>query len=380
MKKKIIIFTSGGGQGHISATKALQSYLGDEFDIKPVYIFNEVFKSIEPCSLLSFGKITGEDVYNYFLRRRWYKLLNFMYDLGNFYFKLQIKTMKRIAKEYLARQKPDLVISVIPIVNGIILEAAQTNNIPFLLIPTDLDVRTFVRGIKSPSHKKFNLTLGFDDPLIRAKADFAKIPENQIMVTGLPVRRDFFEEKDKEAIKKQYNIPEGKPVIVLMMGGQGNSSIQIFTQQLATLTIPVHVIICIGRDTYIKESLSSIPFNPQVSTTIIGFTDRISDLLAIADLLITKSGSVSFCEGIYMNVPMILDATATLLYWERLNHVLLQKHDWGICLKKASHLNKAVTKILGNPSYHQAIKESLKKYPKTRLDLEIKPIVGELLA
>lgn len=380
MKKKIIIFTSGGGQGHISATKALQSFLGNEFEIRPVYIFNEVFKSIEPCTLLSFGKITGEDVYNYFLRRRWYKFLNFMYDLGNFYFKLQTKAMRRIAKEYLAKQKPDLVISVIPIVNGIILDAAQANNIPMLLIPTDLDVRTFVRGIHNPTHRKFILTLGFDDPLIRATAEFAKIPENQIAITGLPVRKDFFEIKDKDAIKKEYNIPEGKPVIVLMMGGQGNSSIQIFAQQLATLTFPAHVIICIGKDTEIKESLAAIPFNPQVTTTIIGFTDRISDLLAIADLLITKSGSVSFCEGINMNVPMILDATATLLYWERLNHTLLKKHDWGICLKKASHLNAAVTKILGNQNYHHAIKERLKKYPKKRLDQEIKPIIDKLIS
>ena len=95
--------------------------------------------------------------------------------------------------------------------------------------------------------------------------------------------------------------------------------------------------------------------------------------------MITKSGSVSFAEGIYMDVPMILDATATLLYWERLNHILLTQHNWGKCLKKASDLNKQVTQIIGDPHYYQSIKNSLKDYPKIRFDLEIKSLIEKMI-
>lgn len=378
MKKKMIIFTSAGGGGHISATKAIQSYIGDEYEIQPVYIFNEVFQSIDPAAIVTFGKISGEDIYNFFLKRRWYATLNVIYNVGNWYFGLRAQAMTKIATHYLAYQKPDLVISVIPIVNNIILDASQTNNIPFLLVPTDFDTTTFGRGIKNPTYSKFGMTLASSDPLVTQKIKDTNVNPDRVFITGLPMRKDFFEQKDPEALKKEFNVPEGKPVIILMMGGQGNSSIKIFAQQLATLPISAHIIICIGKDAQIKKELEKFNFNPQVSIQIMGFTERISDLLAIADLLITKSGSVSFAEGIHMNVPMILDATATLIYWERLNHILLEKYSWGICLKDAKHLNKAIGEILNNPEYHQTIKQNLTQLDKKRLDVEIKPIIDKL--
>lgn len=380
MKKKIIIFTSAGGGGHISATKAVESYIGHEFQIKPVYIFNEVFHNIDPVSVITFGKNTGEDVYNFFLKRRWYSILNIFYNFGNWYFGLQAKAMTRIATEYIANQKPDLIVSVIPIVNNVILDAAQANNIPFLLCPTDFDVTTFVRDIKNPRYPRFDMTVANFDPLILQKIAPNNIPKDQVHATGLPMRLSFFEAKDKTALKQEFSIPVEKPVIVMMMGGQGNSSIKIFAQQLATLPLSAHIIICIGKDESLKKQLAAIPFNPGLSITVMGYTERISDLLAIADLLITKSGSVSFAEGIYMNVPMILDATATLLYWERLNHTLLKAHGWGISLTKASELNAAILQILGNNGNHATIVERLKEYPKKRLDFEIKPIIERLLS
>jgi processive 1,2-diacylglycerol beta-glucosyltransferase len=380
MKKKIIIFTSAGGGGHISATKAIDSYIGHEYDLRPVYIFNEVFKSVDPATILSFGRISGEDIYNFFLKRRWYSILNMMYDVGNRYFGLRAQSMTKIATDYLAHEKPDLVISVIPIVNNIILDAAKANKIPFILSPTDFDVTSFIRDIKNPNYSKFDLTIASNDPLVTQKVAPAHIEPVHIFDTGLPMRSSFFELKDKGALKHEFSISLEKPVIVMMMGGQGNSSIKIFAEQLAQLHLSAHLIICVGKDASLKQQLEKIAFNPSISVTIMGYTERIADLLAISDLLITKSGSVSFAEGIYMNVPMILDATATLLYWERLNHKLLKAHDWGISLTKASELNAAITKILNDKQYHAAIVKRLKDYPKKRLDIELKPIIEKLLA
>jgi len=42
--------------------------------------------------------------------------------------------------------------------------------------------------------------------------------------------------------------------------------------------------------------------------------------MAASDLCITKSGSVSVCETIYSNLPVLLDATSDVLRWEQFNH------------------------------------------------------------
>lgn len=380
MKKKIIVFTSSGGNGHISATKALQTYLSDEYEIQPVYIFEEVFKGVDPAATLTFGTITGEDIYNFFLRRRHYQILNKIYRLGTWYFGIRSKSMLKLLIAFLDKQKPDLIVSVIPVVNDIILAACKDLKIPFLLIPTDFDVSSFLVRIHQPSYDKFALTLGSNDPLVLKTIANAAINPEQVVFAGLPMRKDFFETKDIGILKKQFGVPEGKPVIVIMMGGQGNTSILAFAKQLATLPISAHIIFCIGRNSSIASTIKNIHFAPYLSITVLGFTERISDLLAMADLLITKSGSVSFAEGITMKVPMILDATAPLLYWERLNHTLLTTHNWGVCLKKVTDLNQAILAILGDRVKYEYVKQNIAAFTTHRLDQEIKPIIQKLMA
>lgn len=379
MKKKIIIFTSSGGAGHISATKALVSYLGNEYDIQTVFIFQDVFKKIDPCAVISLGKVKGEQVYNYFLHKKWYKLLNFFYIFGKWYFGLQSNTMTKLVKEYITKEKPDLVISVIPIVNGIILNACESTNVPFLLIPTDLDVRSFVNGINNPHYRRFKITLAFNDYHITRSIVSACIAPEHILFSGLPMRKDFFEPKDIAQLKQKYSISCNKPVIVLMMGGQGNTGILNFVQTLSELTLPAYLIVCTGKNTNIQASVQQMVFNPNLEVRALGFTEHISELLAIADLLITKSGSVSFCEGIYMNVPMILDATTTILYWERLNHLLLTEYQWGYCLSNIKKLPHLVRTLLTNPHMQHDITLRLMSFSKPRADKEIKKIIKTLL-
>lgn len=380
MNKKIIIFTSSGGNGHVSAMRAIQACLEDEYTVKPVFIFEEVFKNVDPIAIISWGHFTGENLYNFFLRRKWYKILNLFYRIGYRYFSWREQTITHILEAYLAQEKPAVIISVVPIINGAIMQAAHHNKIPFLLVPTDLDVYTFVRGIKHPAYKNFHMTLGFNDPILWKSVQQFSINPTSVTVAGLPLRKEFFEPKDPVALKQEFGIPNGKPVILLIMGGQGNTSIATFTQQLAALTIPAHLIICVGKDESVKKQLAKITVNPGISYTILGFTQRISDLLAISDLLITKSGSVSFWEGISMEVPMILDSTCTLLYWECLNHTLLKKNNLGICLENTDDLKGIVTMLLADTNKYAQIKKNLTALDKKRLDLAIKPLLYDLMS
>jgi processive 1,2-diacylglycerol beta-glucosyltransferase len=204
--------------------------------------------------------------------------------------------------------------------------------------------------------------------------------EKQIAITGLPMRKSFFESHDKESLKRQYAIEKDKPVIVLMMGGQVKPTIVAFAKELAKLQFPAHLIFCVSKNEKIKNNIKKIIFAQHVSVTILGYTEHVSELLTMADLLITKSGSASFAEGLTMKVPMIMDATETLLYWERFNHTLLTTHGWGKSLNNINQLNRTVTEILGDEDYYQEIKSNLEKFPKQRFDQEIKPLVTKLIA
>ena len=179
-------------------------------------------------------------------------------------------------------------------------------------------------------------------------------------------------------MRKDFNIPEGKPVILLMMGSQGSKEISEFSWQLSKLKVPAHLIIVLGKSEHLRRSLQSIWFPKHITVSILGFTNRIPELMNISDLLITKSGSITVNEAIYAQVPILLDATTTVLRWEAFNHKFIEKNGFGTIVKKYKNIPKLVTHLL-TPSEQEIMKKNLALFDKKNPEQEIKLLVRNLL-
>lgn len=377
-KKKILILSSEGGGGHTAVAQALNYYLSDEFEIE---IISNFFYSILQPQVLTSRQISAEGAYNYLLANKWYRAINWYYNAGVWFFNTltYARSIKKI-KSYFIDNKPDLVISVIPITNNLILQATQSLNIPFLLVPTDLDIRTFIAKIKSPTYTKFRLSTPFDTSETRTAIEQAGIQDNMIRTTGFVIRPQFFEPKNIPAIKSEFGVPKDKPVILLLLGAVGVEKIITFTEILARIKSPAHLLICIGKNEALRPQIEAIHMPPHITNTIIGFTDKIADLMAITDLFITKSGSVSVNEAIYMNLPMILDATGPLLRWEAKNHRFIQENEFGISLTNIEKLPELVDSFLSSQHQLSGYKQRLKAFEKKHGGTEIKKLIKEMLA
>ncbi len=380
MKKKIIIFTSLGGGGHTTTAQALSDYLSDTYDIQISCIFNTILGKIDPVKMVAFGKLSGEGGYNFFATRGFYNTLNWIHKIGSWYMRQRTKTITKLILRFLKQEKPDMVISVIPFVNGDILRAAQTLDIPFLLIPTDLDATTFLSGIHNPQYKKFLLVQAFNDPKIKKITSLAAISDKQITITGHPLRIKFATPADVTLIKKKFNIPDNKPVALVLLGSCGSTTMYQVAKLLAQVSQPLHVLFCLGRHTKIYKKIEQIPLPPHISLSFAGFTDKIADLMYCADFFITKSGSLSVIESIYMELPMILDATKPLIKWEQFNHPFVVQHQFGVQMKNYNELPQIVEKFLLNKSYYQQMKTKLKTFEKKDGCQEIKKLVVAILS
>ena len=84
-KKKVLIFSSRGGGGHISVMNALHEYLDEDFCTGHSFIFADVLSQIDPTKWVS-SKSGGEDIYNYFLKKKWFQMTNLMYNFGSWYY------------------------------------------------------------------------------------------------------------------------------------------------------------------------------------------------------------------------------------------------------------------------------------------------------
>ena len=161
--KRIIIFTSDGAGGHTATTNALSAALKDSYIIKPVNIFRDVLGGIDLIKAISLGKTNGELFYEQCLIKKHYTFLNVLHTLGKWYFSQMRQPLSRKIQNFLSTEKAHMVISVVPLVDGAIVDATQKMDIPFILLPTDLDSTNYIHDIKAPKHDAFACTLPFDD-------------------------------------------------------------------------------------------------------------------------------------------------------------------------------------------------------------------------
>ncbi len=377
-KPSIVFFSSRGGGGHESVRKAFQAEFDNIYNIEPAYIFSDTLRKIDHIQTVTFGRIKGEDLYNFCLRYKMNRTINLFYSIGRFNYSLNKGKVKRLVRQYLKEKKPNLVISAIPIVNDIILSVTKELDIPFLLIPTDLDVTSFIKGIDDPDYKKFHVALPFNDPETVKTIQPAHIPKKQISITGFPIRPDFFERKNIHKIKKEFDIPTGVPVILLLMGAAGSKASYDYAKELAKVKLPAHIIIALGRNKSLRSKIEQINWPANITTTIVEFTPRMSDLMAVADMGIIKSGTLSTVESIYSNLVLLLDANDQILKWEQLNHALIQKYGFG-CQITYDNAQWLITGLLSHPEVIQEFKQNIIRFEKKQFSKEIKPIIEKLI-
>jgi len=380
-KREIIIFTCHGGGGHVSAANSIADALKENYKISIIdpFIDEKIFGKMDFIKKISFSAFNGIDFYNYLLRNRWNWLINLYSSLGKSWVNNHKKKMTGQLQEYFNDNKCDMVICVSPYINGVTLNVLQDLNIPFLLISTDLSAETFVFGVKSQSYKKFILSLPFDDELLLNKIKSFNIPKNNIDFIGYPLRSAFFQEKNKSLLKKEFKIPEDKKVVMILMGAEGSPAIWRYVFNISKNKFPMHLIICIGRNEYLRKRLSRILFPKHITNSIFGFTDRIADLMAISDLFITKPGSHSVCEAIQMGIPILIDQTSTILQWEKLNGEFIKKYKLGDVIRSYRKTNKLINKFLNDENYLKAIRLNFDKLKRKDFKTPLRDLVNKML-
>lgn len=374
-KKKILIFSSKGGGGHASVSAALEKYLNKDYSIKVINIFEEILTSLDPIKSFSNGKYDGESFYNLCLRERMTSFLNMFTYVGAWKIRQKQDDITGLVQEYCEKYKPDMLISVVPLINRGLLDAAQKQKIPFIIVTNDLDTTQYINNIYNPDYKHFYYTLAFNEPMMLEKIAEVGIKPDNIKFLGFPLRADFYDTKNKEALKKEFNIPKDKFVVMLLAGGNGSIANYRYTKLLSRLNLPMHIIICAGNNTKLKSDLENLNLPDSISLTVMGYTTRISDLMSMSDLLITKPGPNSIIEAITCELPMILDQTCGILWWEQLNVDFVNKYGFGQTVQHFKQFKSIASKLIKDQEQLKSIKRNMAKIKPHKFEYKIQKLI-----
>ncbi len=370
-KKIVLVLSSRGGYGHTAAANTLQKLIGDRYELKVVHPIDQ---------LRIWGVPSGEQFYNMMLKRGWIRSMNFLArHLAPRLFRSRKHKIEKIIDSYIQAYQPDLVVSLIPYINYPVSEAARKGDIPYLLVTTDNDLRNWSFGLEKLRHPNFKVTIGSDLPTTRGILRKKNIPESAIETIGLPLRPDFITTKNEDQIREEYQICPEKSVILVMMGGTGSKSSYEYARKIGGMELSTHLIICTGRNEKLKKNLEKVKLHPSNSMTVLGFTERIADLMVIADLIITKPGPGTINEAIAMQLPILVDNVDASLFWERANSEMVVTYGIGEKIKDYKQMRMVLSSFLNDREKRKEIQDSFAAIPPNRFHERIGEIVDSMI-
>jgi UDP-N-acetylglucosamine:LPS N-acetylglucosamine transferase len=284
-----------------------------------------------------------------------------------------------LIRDHIQSKKVDIVISLIPFVNYPASKAARQCDVHFLIITTDNDLTNWVFNLEKIDTSKFKLTYGFDLETTKELLARKGIPESAIEQLGLPLRPEFIDTEDKTTLRAKYEIPERKNVVLIMMGGAGSRLIVKYVKALVGSSMNLHVLVCSGRSRHLARKLKSL--TPAMGNTldVIPFTEKVHELLALSDLLLTKPGPGSINEAYALKLPILLDHTKPPLFWEKANIDLVMRDGVGACIDQIKDAPDLVARFLFDEQTREKVLRAYEAVPENRFATAITELIGEML-
>lgn len=202
--------------------------------------------------------------------------------------------IKRIFREF----KPDAVIGTGGYVCGpVVFYAARKK------IPTLIHEQNAFPGVTNRILSRFvnEVAISFEEsrPRFKGKA--------RITFTGNPIRNELFL-LDKEEARKKLGLPKGMPLVVIFGGSLGADHINECVKEMILRhgrEITYRLMLATGVRNYekvMKDIKDPLPGNIQ----IVPYIYNMGEVLAAADLAVTRSGAITVSELSALGVPSIL--------------------------------------------------------------------------
>lgn len=299
--RRVLIMMSDTGGGHRAAAEAIDAALkqrhGDSIQVDVV----DVFRNYSPAPFkyapeiypiwIKRGRLMWRMGYGMFNRRR--QVFMIARSLG-----LALhRGFKRLFKEHPA----DVIICVHPLFPAVALNVLRRmpDRPPFITVITDL-VSThafwYERGaerilVPTPPAYERGIKLG--------------VPPEKLRVTGLPVHPRFAKGLiGKDEARSKLGWDEKLPTVLMVGGGDGMGPLFRIARAINKLNAPCQLAIVAGRNAELYENLKSKDWNQP--THIYGFVTNMPELMAGADILVTKAGPATISEACMAALPMIL--------------------------------------------------------------------------
>jgi processive 1,2-diacylglycerol beta-glucosyltransferase len=132
------------------------------------------------------------------------------------------------------------------------------------------------------------------------------VPAGDIEVTGIPIHPVFSQPADRATCAERHGLAAEATTILQLCGGFGVGPVESILRGLLELKQPLQIVVVCGRNEELRESLGKVTPPERHRLHLVGFTRQIDELMACADLVVSKPGGLTTSETLARGVPMAI--------------------------------------------------------------------------
>jgi processive 1,2-diacylglycerol beta-glucosyltransferase len=190
------------------------------------------------------------------------------------------------------------------------------------------------------------------------------VPPSDTRVTGIPIHPVFAEEKPREGCLKRHGLVGDRPVVLQLAGGFGVGPIAKIFEQLMQVPQPLEVVVVAGRNDKAREQLAQMPVPERHRVKVLGFTDQIDELMAAADVVVSKPGGLTTSETLARGAAMVI--VNPIPGQESRNSDYLLENGAAVKVNSLAMLGYKLTALLEAPGRLAQVRANAKKLGRPR--------------
>lgn len=232
-------------------------------------------------------------------------------------------------RKMLAHERPDTVVCThflaAEVVSGMIERGEWTGTLA--VVVTDLDAHAM--WAVCPRADRWFVALPETVEILAGKG----VPRDRITVTGIPIAGAFSARLAPRAeLRARFNLPASAPMLLVSGGGVGVSLLSETLRQLLGMPLDCGVALVCGRNARLRrdaDAVVSAAGPGRVRCTVLGFTDRMHELMHAADLAVGKPGGLTSSEALACGLPMAIVHPVPGQEERNSDHLL----EWGVAVR-----------------------------------------------
>lgn len=278
-------------------------------------------------------------------------------------------------KNLIKEKSPDIIISTHPFSSQMVSYLKKKQKINPILATILTDFASHKQWLIGHEYTDFFFVS--NDNMEQELCDFG-VEKSKIHVTGIPMSSRFFEAFDRNTILEMFHLNNKQPVTLFFGGGEfglGKERTLQVLQALITNAPNEQIVAIAGKNEKMKKDFEILVKNLNVEerVKVLGFTDKVPELMAISHLVVTKPGGLTTTESLASHLPILV--MNPIPGQEEENAEFLEKQGVGIWIRKDDNPDEIIMNLFHSGETLKTMQENTKKFMKSYSTKDICEII-----